>query len=112
MNARSKCSPRRQTASKARLAEAENLRLENVALKLKLQQLKTRLDTPLANPTTVKMLRDLYGQVKQLKAEKDVLAGEVQDSLDTMGKISTLVSLRGCGCVGVAACVGVGRFCG
>eukprot|EP00048_Salpingoeca_helianthica_P013129 m.196078 g.196078 ORF g.196078 m.196078 type:complete len:932 (+) comp15460_c15_seq16:50-2845(+) len=83
-----------ETASKARMAEAENLRLENVALKLKLQQLKTRLDTPLANPTTVKVLRDLYDRVRELKREKDALANEVQVSLGLMNKTAALAVKR------------------
>jgi len=76
-------------ALKAQSSETKNLRLENVALKMKVHNLLRRLEYPMANHDTVLLIKRLYKQLQELRVEKDAVLRDTEASLGVMMAMSS-----------------------
>eukprot|EP00048_Salpingoeca_helianthica_P013127 m.196024 g.196024 ORF g.196024 m.196024 type:complete len:581 (+) comp15460_c15_seq11:565-2307(+) len=84
-------------ALKLKTAEAEQLRLENVALKMKLQHVMQKLEFPMANPETAKLIKSLSERLQLLKQEKDDLISDTRSDLDLLSRMVATVNKSGRG---------------
>lgn len=66
---------------------AEQQRLENVALKLKVQSLKEKLSHPAKSEESAKLIRDLHSRVKIIQKEKNDTKKELEQNIDAMNKL-------------------------
>jgi kinesin family protein C2/C3 len=68
-------------AGKGKAGDAEKLRTENVALKLKVTQLKSELEDPTKSPAAMKVIGGLHHKVKALQTEKTAFDKTVKADL-------------------------------
>lgn len=71
-------------ALKAKSSESDTLRMENVALKMKIHSIRRRLEFPMANPETALLIKNLHGQVVILREDKDRVLRDTESSLNAM----------------------------
>lgn len=80
-----------EKALKEKTDKLNDMRMENVALKLKAQTLKDKLASPAGGPQTMKFLKECYTKVKHCQDEKNAAAKEYKQSMDELQKMFTEV---------------------
>eukprot|EP00056_Hartaetosiga_gracilis_P005796 m.89061 g.89061 ORF g.89061 m.89061 type:complete len:952 (+) comp12283_c0_seq1:93-2948(+) len=70
--------------------EIERLRMDNVGLKLKIQDIQKRLEDPSKNEQTVKFINRIRSKVQQLRAEKEASEVELKANLQNLNRLFSL----------------------
>jgi kinesin family protein C2/C3 len=78
-----------EQALKKSAAEMDRMRTENTHLKMKVQQLKEQLDSPVGGKATVDMLKTLHAKVLAIRKEKDSIQSVMKAETE---QVQTIVS--------------------
>lgn len=78
-----------ETALKKVSVDMDRMRTENTHLKMKVQQLKEQLDSPVGGKATLNMLRTLHDKVIGIRREKDAMTAEMKEQTAMVAAVVT-----------------------
>lgn len=78
-----------EAAMKKSAQDMDRMRTENTHLKMKVQQMKQQLDSPVGGPATLNMLRTLHDKVIGIRREKDAMTAEFKEHNDAVAAVVT-----------------------